>query len=86
MKVILSCQVGNRESPLPAKLTWSYFRWCNLGHLESLDSCKRGTKGRCTYDVCIEGGGRSENLPFLQMNSTDRLREMQMKGERGQKV
>ena len=35
-------------------------------------------------DVCIEGRrGESENLPILQMNSTDRLREMQMKGGGG---
>ena len=32
-----------------------------------------------------EGVG-SENLPILQMNSTDRLREMQMKGVGGQKT
>ena len=29
----------------------------------------------------MEGG--SENMPILHMNSTDRLREMQMKGEGG---
>ena len=31
------------------------------------------------------GGGGSENLPFLQMNRTDRLCEMQMKGGGGVK-
>ena len=33
----------------------------------------------------LRGEGGSENLPILQMNSTDRLREMQMKGEGGSK-
>ena len=33
----------------------------------------------------LRGGGGSENLLLLQMNSTDRLREMQIKGGGGSK-
>ena len=33
----------------------------------------------------LRGKGGSENLPILQMISTDRVREMQMKGEGGSK-
>ena len=37
-------------------------------------------KGRYLKDVRIKGGGGSENRLILRMNSTDRLREMRMRG------
>ena len=37
--------------------------------------------GRNLKHVCTEGGRGSENILILRMNSTDRLREMQTKGE-----
>ena len=42
--------------------------------------------GRYLKDVRTGGGGRSENWLILQMNSTDRLREMQMRGEGVSKI
>ena len=42
-------------------------------------------RGDVLKTSAFRGEGGSENLPILQMNSTDRLREMQMKGEGGQK-
>ena len=57
-----------------------------LGPQLSLDM-QTWRHGRCAYDVCIEGGeGGFKNLPILQMNSTDRLREMQTKEGGGSKT
>ena len=42
-------------------------------------------RGDVLMTSALRGEGGSENLPILQMNSTDRLREMQMKGGGGVK-